>query len=70
MFHFNALTGETVLEHGIRDEVLHGLDVIDGAMVEAFMMPDDSKTIILLDEFLQARTFTLSIYLHANEWSS
>ncbi|KAJ7588211.1 hypothetical protein C8J56DRAFT_1164789 [Mycena floridula] len=55
VFQFDALTGETVLENGIQAGVLHGLDVIDGQLVDGFMM--DSKTIVMVDEFLQIRLF-------------
>lgn len=58
MFQYNALTGETVLEHGINAEVLHGRDIVDGPVVDSFFLDtEDSKMVVLLDEFLQVRLF-------------
>ena len=62
LFQFNALTGETVLEHGIQAEVLHGRDVVNGPIVDSFFLDaEDTKIVMLLDEFLQ-RFFCIVLF--------
>ena len=54
LFHVDALTGEDSTGKSSTDDVLQGLDVIAGPLVEAFFVHDDpAKFIVLFDEFLQ-----------------
>jgi hypothetical protein len=60
VFHIDALTGEDVsgIEGNKAGGALQGTDIISGPIVEAYLLHhDDSKVIVLLDEFLQVRPF-------------
>ncbi|KAH7906600.1 hypothetical protein BJ138DRAFT_1015952 [Hygrophoropsis aurantiaca] len=61
LFHVDALTGEDA-----RDGVaaasppgsnLEGVDVIQGPLIDVFMLPTPNKTLAFLDEFLQVRLY-------------
>lgn len=54
LFHIDALTGEDL--SGVKqkdDGILAGLDLISGPIVDAYLLSDSPRTIVLLDEFLQ-----------------
>jgi ER membrane protein complex subunit 1 len=60
IFHIDALTGEDVsgVDRNEAGSALQGRDIISGPMIEAYLLDhDDSKVILLLDEFLQVRLF-------------
>ncbi|TFK65860.1 DUF1620-domain-containing protein [Pluteus cervinus] len=54
IFHINALTGEDVSGQAQSlSHVLQGVDVIHGPAVEAYLLQDEQKIVVLFDEFLQ-----------------
>ncbi|KII83787.1 hypothetical protein PLICRDRAFT_147866 [Plicaturopsis crispa FD-325 SS-3] len=53
LFHLDALTGEDALKKSPSGGILQGTDVISGPLVEAFLLQNETKTVVLLDEFLQ-----------------
>lgn len=55
IFHLNALTGEDALEKSPVGSVLQGVDLISGPSLGAYPLPENSNSIILLDELLQVR---------------
>lgn len=60
LFHVNALTGENAREEDKKGELLQGFDIIQGPIVEAYMLhTDEAKVVVILDEFLQVCTFLL-----------
>lgn len=58
VFHFNALTGADVTGRSKDGEVFEGHDLIQGALVEGFLLggAGEPKVAILLDEYLQVYT--------------
>jgi outer membrane protein assembly factor BamB len=59
LFHVNALTGDDVREEhqSIPRTALEGLDAVMGPLVDVFMLPSENRTIVMLDEYLQARLY-------------
>ncbi|KAG1816884.1 DUF1620-domain-containing protein [Suillus subaureus] len=59
LFHVNALTGDDVREEyqSIPRAALEGLDAVMGPLVDVFMLPNENRTIVMLDEYLQARLY-------------
>ena len=55
IFHLNALTGEDALGKSPTGTVLQGVDLISGPSLGAYLLPENSNAIILLDESLQVR---------------
>jgi hypothetical protein len=55
VFHLNALTGEDALGKSPTGTVLQGVDLISGPSLGAYLLPENSNAIILLDESLQVR---------------
>lgn len=54
LFHIEALTGEDATYTSQPNELLQGIDVIAGPLVDAFLFQDaTTKYVILFDEFLQ-----------------
>ncbi|KAJ8495461.1 hypothetical protein ONZ45_g12862 [Pleurotus djamor] len=53
VYHIDATTGVNMAV-GLEDtDVLNGIDIISGPLVESFVLPGPSKVIVLLDEFMQ-----------------
>lgn len=62
LFHVNALTGDDVREENpsLPRVALQGLDAIMGPLVDVFVLPNENRTIVMLDEYLQVcRVFLL-----------
>ncbi|EGO03055.1 hypothetical protein SERLA73DRAFT_103134 [Serpula lacrymans var. lacrymans S7.3] len=59
IFHLDVLTGDDVRAESKSPSgaILEGFDIISGPLIEAFMLPTQNKTIMLLDEFLQVRIY-------------
>ena len=57
IFHLNARTGEDALGVSKKDSILQGLDVVQGSLVEAYLLQTDIKMVVLFDEFLQVCVF-------------
>jgi ER membrane protein complex subunit 1 len=53
----NARTGEDVLGLSKQGSILQGVDVIQGSLVEAFLLQTETKVVVLFDEFLQVCVF-------------
>ncbi|KDR78137.1 hypothetical protein GALMADRAFT_94668 [Galerina marginata CBS 339.88] len=53
VFHLDALTGSDVRGQSKDGDILEGYDIIQGPLVEGFLLQDEKKIIVLLDEFLQ-----------------
>ena len=58
VFHIDAMTGADVRSHVVkrsRDgrEMLEGLDVIPGVMLDAFMLQNETRAVVLIDEYRQ-----------------
>ncbi|KZT21772.1 DUF1620-domain-containing protein [Neolentinus lepideus HHB14362 ss-1] len=51
LFHVDALTGENARDSSSSGEILQGLDIISGPLVDLFFLPE-KKVIVLIDEFL------------------
>ncbi|EKM58157.1 uncharacterized protein PHACADRAFT_116839 [Phanerochaete carnosa HHB-10118-sp] len=58
LFHIDALTGEDSTGKSRSSDVLQGIDIIAGALVEAYLVRDEAtKFVLLFDEFLQAHVY-------------
>ena len=57
VFHLNARTGEDALGVSKKDSILQGLDVIQGPLVEAYLLQAEIKMVVLFDDFLQVCVF-------------
>lgn len=59
LFHVNALTGDDVIEghQSFPRVALQGLDAVMGPLVDVFMLPNKNRTVVMLDEYLQARIY-------------
>jgi hypothetical protein len=55
IFEVDAITGSDAVGKSLDGDVLQGVDVVQGELVEALMLPDEHKTIALLDKYLQVR---------------
>lgn len=55
LFHVNALTGDDVREENpsLPRVALQGLDAVMGPLVDVFVLPNENRTIVMLDEYLQ-----------------
>lgn len=54
LFHIDALTGEDSTGKSLSDNMLQGVDIIAGPLVEAYLVRDEAtKFTLLFDEFLQ-----------------
>ena len=49
------MTGEDTLKVSPSGGILQGVDIISGPAVQAFLLQNKTKTVILLDEFMQVR---------------
>lgn len=52
VYHIDASSGENVAPGVVDKDVLEGVDIISGPLVESFILPDH-KAVVMLDEFLQ-----------------
>ncbi|KAF8625878.1 hypothetical protein AX15_005151 [Amanita polypyramis BW_CC] len=64
LFHVDAMTGADVRSQGLKQssdvhDLLQGLDVIQGPMIESFLLQNEARAVAMLDEFLQ-------VYLYPN----
>ncbi|KAH7927025.1 DUF1620-domain-containing protein [Leucogyrophana mollusca] len=59
LFHIDALTGADARQDAppTVGDILEGVDVISGPLIDAFMLPTANKTLAFLDEFLQVRLY-------------
>ncbi|KDQ54694.1 hypothetical protein JAAARDRAFT_182191 [Jaapia argillacea MUCL 33604] len=58
VFHVNALTGEDALGVSPAGDVLQGVDVIAGPLVDGYLLGEgDGKVAVLIDEFLQVNLY-------------
>ena len=53
LFHLNALTGSDATRRSKDDAPLEGHDVIQGPLVESFLLNAEQKIVIFFDEYLQ-----------------
>ena len=53
VFHLNARTGEDALGVSKNGSILQGLDIIQGSLVEGYLLQTEIKMVVLFDEFLQ-----------------
>ena len=53
LLHIDAMNGREVTGVSTDKVELQGQDIISGPLTECFFLDADSKTVILLDEFLQ-----------------
>ena len=56
----NARTGEDVRGVSKKGSILQGFDVIQGSLVEAYLLQTEIKMVVLFDEFLQVCVFMAS----------
>ena len=60
LFHVDALTGEDSTGKSPSTDVLQGIDIIAGPLVETYFVDHDSvKFVLLFDEFLQVRPLVI-----------
>ena len=65
LFHFDALTGQDVTKTSTIGEPFEGFDIIAGPIIDCFVLQNKTKTVLLLDEFMQVNTFLASgILMH------
>lgn len=55
----NALTGSDVTLRSRDDSPLEGHDVIQGPLVESFLLNAEQKIVIFFDEYLQVSLYPL-----------
>lgn len=53
LFHIDAITGEDIMKASPIGEPFEGLDIISGPIVECFLLQNQTKTVLLFDEFMQ-----------------
>ncbi|KAF8678535.1 hypothetical protein AX14_004695 [Amanita brunnescens Koide BX004] len=58
VFHVDAMTGADVHSRAVKrskdgSDLLQGLDVIQGVMLDAFLLQNETRAVVMLDEFLQ-----------------
>lgn len=54
VFHIDAATGEDATGKIERDDVLEGIDIVQGPIVESYLVQDEGKKVVMfLDEYLQ-----------------
>jgi len=54
VFHIDATTGEDATGKTGRDGVLEGVDIVQGPIVESYLLRQEGKKVVmLLDEYLQ-----------------
>jgi hypothetical protein len=54
VFHIDAATGESAIGKIERDGVLEGIDVVQGPIVESYLVQEEGKKVAMfLDEYLQ-----------------
>ena len=56
LFHVDALTGEDAEGKSPSKGLLEGIDIINGDLVDAFVLQDNGKIIVLVDKFLQVNS--------------
>ncbi|KAJ3575190.1 hypothetical protein NP233_g1262 [Leucocoprinus birnbaumii] len=58
VFHIDAATGEDATGKIARDEVLEGIDIVQGPIVETYLLQHEGKKVVMfLDEFLQVYSY-------------
>jgi hypothetical protein len=60
------MTGEDARKVSPSGDIFQGLDIISGPIVEAFLLQKQTKTVILLDEFMQVRFSTNLLTIPVN----
>lgn len=55
LFHFDAMTGAEVGEAIASKYMLQGLDLIQGELVDAFLLSEPSKIVLAIDKYMQVR---------------
>lgn len=56
VFHIDAATGEDATGQIARADVLEGIDVVQGPIVESYLLEHEGqKVVMFLDEYLQVR---------------
>lgn len=58
------MTGEDARKTSPSPEIFQGLDIISGPIVEAFLFQNNTKTVLLLDEFMQV-SLTVRLVKHS-----
>ncbi|KAF9473948.1 DUF1620-domain-containing protein [Pholiota conissans] len=53
VFHMNALTGADITGTSVDTAILEGQDIIQGPLVNGFLLNAEKRVVVLLDEFLQ-----------------
>ena len=56
------MTGADVHSRAVKrskdgSDLLQGLDVIQGVMLDAFLLQNETRAVVMLDEFLQVSTY-------------
>ena len=65
LFHVDAITGQDMIKSSPIGEPFEGFDIISGPIVECFFLQNQTKTILLLDEFMQVNIIGIRI-MHSN----
>jgi len=60
VFHIDAITGADSTGHSKDDAIFEGHDLIQGPLVEGYLLNAETKVVVLLDEFLQVHHYLLS----------
>lgn len=61
IFHIDAITGADITRQSKDGAVFEGLDIIQGPLVEGYLLNAETKVVVLLDEFLQVHCFFSSM---------
>jgi len=60
VFHIDAITGADSTGQSKDDAIFEGHDLIQGPLVEGYLLNAETKVVVLLDEFLQVHHYFLS----------
>jgi hypothetical protein len=72
VFHVDAMTGADVRTRVVKRskdgrDLLQGLDVIQGVMVDGFLLQNETRAVMMLDEFLQVSVAYAAVSLEGND---
>ena len=59
VFHIDALTGEDAEGKSSSNGLLEGIDVVNGEVLDVFLLRGGNKTVVFVDKFLQVRIYIL-----------
>lgn len=61
VFHIDAITGADSTGRSTDGAIFEGHDIIQGPLVEGYLLNAETKVVVLLDEFLQVHYYLFSL---------